>query len=145
MNLVEIGIIVGIISSACLGIFSFYKYFLKWKLWKPNVYLNNGRLVFINDSKKEIIIIKITAVSNNDLHIAKQIRTKLGKEIQKTNIIYPNQFCEIEFDIDDDNFNSGIIIIEYQFDGNNKEYSIDLSDSDKVYFINNRRVRFSQR
>ena len=143
MKLESVYMIFMIVVSVIGGFFAFYKYYLKWKYWKPKIHLDSGRLNFLNDGKNEIIITKITAISGGNKYIATQIRTIIGKEIQRANIIYPNQPVELEFDIDNHNFNTGQILIEYQIEGKVKSTIIELSKSDTVNFINNRSLKMT--
>lgn len=145
MGLTELGIIVGVVYTVCLGIFSFNKYYLKPKRWKPKFHLNNRRLVCVNDGEKEIIIETITAKTNSNSFEAKRIRTRQNKELQKTNIIYPKQSCELEFDIDFEQFKSGIIEIEYTVSGKTKNETINITEKDTIHFINNMRVKYIPR
>lgn len=137
MKLESAGIIIGIVFTVILGLFKFYKYYLKWKSRKPKIHLDSGKLTFINNGKNEIVVTKIIAISGSNQYIATRIRIKKGEETQPTNIIYPNQHVELEFDIDNHNFDSGQILIEYKIKGKVKSTIIELSKSDIVNFINN--------
>lgn len=98
------------------GMYAFYNIFLKGRFWKPKLYLNNGRLVCVNDGKKEIVVKKIALTTNKKDCVAKKIRTVGNKKVQTTNIIYPTQSREIEFDIDIEKPKEGRISIEFQVD-----------------------------
>ena len=126
-------IVIGVIGV----FFAFYKFYLKWKFWKLKIHLDSGRLTFINDGKNEIVVTNIIAISGSNQYIATRIRIKKGEETQPTNIIYPNQPVELEFDIENHNFDSGQILIEYKIEGKVKSTIIELSKSDIVNFINN--------
>ena len=145
MTLVELGIIVAIMSTAIGGLFSFYHYYLKWKFWKPKIYLNNSRLVCVNDSKKEIVVIKITLFKNKKDWVAKKIRIVDNQKLQSTNIIYPAQSREIEFDIDIEKPKEGKISIEFQVDKKIIKCVIFFNKNTPTHFINNRQMRVIQR
>jgi len=137
-NIVDVFAIVG-------GLYAFYNIFVLKIFWKPKLYLNNGKLVCENDGDKTIVIEMITAKSNANSYVAKNIRTRIGKELQKTNIIFCGQSCELEFDIEYDNFKSGLILVEYKYSDKTKNQTVKVRENEPVHFINNRQMKIKLR
>jgi len=137
-NIVDVFAIVG-------GLYAFYNIFVLRIFWKPKLYLNNGKLVCENDGRNTIIIEKITVIANSQSYIAKRIHTRMNKELQKTNIIFPSQSSEIEFDIDNQKFKSDVIKFDFRIGKRNKNCMIRISENDKILFINNRQMKTTPR